>query len=110
MDSASDRRRTGRVRLEPSLTCNLGRVLDLSAGGLSVMTRRALEGVVVLELSDEQGGLRCEAKIVRCRRLGFFRHEVGVQLPPLDDQARATLNRFCMTHRDENAVRVRDAA
>lgn len=64
------------------------------------MSRKPLMGVVVLRLHDEDGGIECEAKVIRSRRLGFFRHEVGLQLPPLDERDHATLNRFCTNHRD----------
>jgi hypothetical protein len=104
---SGNRRVTGRVVIESTLTCNIGRVLDLSAGGLSVMSRKPLAGVVLLEIGDSDGGIRCEAKVVRSRRLGFFRHEIGLQLPPLSDGDRATLTRLSSAHRDR---RFTDAA
>lgn len=103
----TNRRVTGRVKVENSLECNLGRVVDLSAGGLCVVSRKPLDGVVVVTLSDSEGGLTCEAKVVRSLRLGFFRHEVGLQLPPMDDRDRATLTRLAAFHRDR---RLTDAA
>jgi hypothetical protein len=104
---SGNRRVTRRVVIESTLACNLGRVLDLSAGGLSVIARKPLEGIVLLQLGDEDGGIRCEVKVIRSRRLGFFRHEIGLQLPPLSDGDRATLTRLCSAHRDR---RFSDAA
>ena len=109
-EDASDRRHSGRVMMESSLQCSLGRVVDLSAGGLCVLSRRALSGVTLIELRDDDGGFVCEARVVRSRRLGFFRHEVGLQLPPLDDQHRAMMTRFCANHRDRLSVHEREAA
>jgi len=104
---SGNRRATDRVMIESTLGCNLGRVLDLSAGGLSVMSRKPLEGVVLLRLCDSDGGFQCEAKVIRSRRLGFFRHEIGLELPPLSDGDRAILTRLCSDHRDR---RFTDAA
>lgn len=109
-ESAEDRRHAGRLPMESSLHCNLGQVIDLSATGVGLLSRRALQGRVQIQLSDAEGGFCCEAMVVRCHRLGFFRHDVGIQLPPLDDQARALMTRFCALHRDKLVMAQRKAA
>lgn len=96
--------------VESTLQCNLGRVVDLSGNGLCVLSRRPLSGHVVLQLKDDECGFVCEAKVVRSQRLGFLRHEIGLQLPPLDDQHKTMLTRFCAAHRDRFTMHDREAA
>lgn len=92
------------------IACNLGRVVDLSAGGVRIERARPLADRVQLRLGDDLGGIECEAKVARCRKLGFFRWEVGLQLPPLDDRDRATLTRLCTAYRDRRTMVAPDAA
>jgi PilZ domain len=108
--SSSNRRLAGRVLVDNELRCNLGRVIDLSGGGLRVLSRWPREGLVRIELRDDDGGFACEAKVTRSCRLGFFRHEIGIQLSPLDDQQRATMTRFCSMHRERLSMLNRNAA
>ncbi|MHC5001540.1 MAG: PilZ domain-containing protein [Planctomycetota bacterium] len=84
-----DRRRTGRVCPE-LLDCNLGRVADVSPGGIRVQRGRPLRGnrrVLLRREGDE--GLLLFATVRWSRRIGFRRHEVGLAFvePHGDDAA-----------------------
>ncbi|MFO0826662.1 MAG: PilZ domain-containing protein [Phycisphaerales bacterium] len=102
----ADERRFGRLHMESTLSCTLGRVLDLSLGGLRVMCRRAPKtNVLDVRLWDSQDGIQTEVRVVWHVRRGFFRHELGLQFPPLDDRSRAFLLRVGERHRFRQSIR-----
>ena len=74
-------RKHGRVRCE-SIESNLGEIRDLSASGARLRRRKRLSvgagAMVNLEIEGLDGPVRVLARVVWTRRLGFFRHEVGV--------------------------------
>ena len=105
-----DGRRTGRVFIESSLNCNIGRVLDLSHGGLRVMARRSPSADLVnVRLWDDAGGFETEARVAWRIRRGFLRHELGLALPPLDDVSLAFLMRVASRHRWKQTITDFDA-
>ena len=74
------RRRFGRVR-QTTLTCNLGAVYDLSAGGMRICGRRrpARDVIVPIRFNGFQlRGPLC-ATLTWSRRVGLFKHEFGVR-------------------------------
>ncbi len=77
--SRTERRKSGRLKGE-TVACNLGSVINLSAGGLRLLSRRRLNGILSVELWDTHRGLRLRGKVIWCRRIGFRKHEVGVGL------------------------------
>ncbi len=79
-----EHRSAGRVNTR-QLKCNLGRVLDLSSGGVRLLTRRKLRGWQKIELFDSYGGVRVEAEVRWSKRHGLWKHEIGLQflnVPP----------------------------
>ncbi len=79
-----ERRRSVRVNVR-QLKCNLGRVLDLSSGGVRLLSRRKLKGWHEITLCDRDGGVRLEAEVRWSKRRGLFKHEIGLQflnVPP----------------------------
>src|SRR5262245_53896654 len=75
----ADRRRHGRLKAGETLSSNIGTVRDLSAGGMKVMSRRKYRGKLDVALWDIHRGLRVSAVVVWHRRIGFRRHEMGLQ-------------------------------
>ncbi len=73
-----ERRSSIRVNVR-QLKCNLGRVLDLSSGGVRLLSRRKLRGWHEITLADSDGGVRIEAEVKWSRRLGLWKHEIGLQ-------------------------------
>jgi hypothetical protein len=111
LPARSDARRSGRVPMEGSLQCSLGRLLDLSLGGARIKVRRVPRSErVILRLWDEHGGIETEARVAWCKRLGFFRHEIGVRFPPLDDVGRTFLQRMASDHRFRQTINECDPA
>ena len=79
-----ERRSAVRVDVR-QLKCNLGRVLDLSSGGVRLLSRRKLRGWHVLTLFDRDGDVHIDVEVRWSRRLGLFKHEIGLQflkVPP----------------------------
>ncbi len=79
-----ERRLAVRVNVR-QLKCNLGRVLDISSGGVRLLSRRKLSGCHVIRLFDRDGDVHIDVEVRRSRRLGLFKHEIGLQflkVPP----------------------------
>ncbi|MFG0251253.1 MAG: PilZ domain-containing protein [Phycisphaerales bacterium JB038] len=90
----SSRRRFGRMRIE-HLPCSLGTVLDLSAGGLRVLTNKLsakkLGEMVPVELNGTHRSGTFQAEVTWSERVGFRRHVVGLRFLDLTDEQRATI-------------------
>ena len=72
-----------------------------SAGGLRLLSRRKLKGIVGIALWDVNGGLKLYAEVVWSRRLGFRRHEIGMRFVDVTPQLAADLT----TLATDNTVR-----
>ncbi|MCC6682140.1 MAG: EAL domain-containing protein [Phycisphaeraceae bacterium] len=85
----SERRHFGRIRQE-EMRCNLGRVLDVSCGGVRIFTHRRLKGRQRISLvNDTQTMLMLSASVAWCKRLGFREYAVGLQFVDMSaDQMR----------------------
>ncbi len=90
----NDRRKSGRLRSEGTLRCNLGRVLDLSRGGVRVLSSRRLTGERVAELSTIDDGLKVPANVVWCERVGFGQHITGLEFPTATPELAHQLTAF----------------
>ena len=97
------RRIPGRLQ-QDSLECELGPVLDLSAGGMRVLSTRRVDGEVNVSLRGEQVDLKIRCRIAWIRRLGFRRHELGLTFLDLDDEVSKILTRIATDHRARLAV------
>ncbi|MEE9131821.1 MAG: PilZ domain-containing protein [Phycisphaerales bacterium] len=93
-----ERRRSVRFKLG-ELKCNLGRVLDLSSGGVRLLHWRRLKGRHEITLYDRDGGVRVEAEIRWTRRLGLFKHEMGLQFVNVPPDIAAKLKRLFSKNR-----------
>src|SRR5690348_12290302 len=73
----------GRLPLE-TLTCNLGDVLDLSAGGMRIRSTRLPiadpdSGMLSITIADHPELAPMQARMVWNKKIGWFRHEFGVK-------------------------------
>ena len=89
----TDRRHFGRFRAE-RLKCNLGRVMDLSGGGLRVRCSRRLSGLAHVKLWTARRQTTVQAKIVWTRRIGFRKYELGLEFRDLTPEIRQDLSTF----------------
>jgi hypothetical protein len=83
-------RKWGRVRIE-SLPCNLGCVLDLSAGGLRIRSPKKLGGSVEVILGNGSQRLILQATVVWQKRRGWKSFEAGLSFNELSQDERAQL-------------------
>lgn len=78
-----DRRRHGRVR-PVAVYSDAGRVLDMSAGGMRVMSRRRLKGETEFIICNESKiPINVRARVVWTKRVGFRKHVVGLEFVDL---------------------------
>jgi hypothetical protein len=91
--NTTTRRRHGRVRAH-DVHCTFGRVLDISASGLRVLTRRALRAGQerILEVLTHDGKFAARVRVAWSRRAGVMSRQVGLQFLDLPPQARGILN------------------
>ena len=76
---ALDNRRA-EVRFNPNgLNCDLGELIDISAGGLRLMSKRKLNGTVTLRLWNDVSGLVLQATVVWSKKIKMRKHETGLE-------------------------------
>ena len=75
----SDRRRHRRVKATGSVTCNLGRVLDISGGGLRVLSKTKTDGQGHVELTSTTHRVIVPARVVWCHKVGFRKYVMGLE-------------------------------
>ncbi len=92
---AIERRRWGRIRLG-YLSCNLGRVLDLSAGGARIVTRRRLSKSAKLILGDPQSRVILTAMVTWRKRRGWRLYEVGLEFGEVSPRDRALMAKLML--------------
>jgi hypothetical protein len=97
------RRVPGRLPQE-LLMCDLGPVIDLSAGGMRVLSTRPRVGTLDVRLDGAEVSLTLRAKVVWARRLGFRRHEIGLSFLEVDEDTARILSRISSAHRARAAV------
>ncbi len=97
------RRRSGRFPQE-SLTCNLGAVLDLSAGGMRVLCNRPMEDEVRVFLAGYDISVALQAEVVWTHRHGRRKHEVGLRFLKVDHDLTSILSRISAMHRKRRAA------
>jgi anti-sigma B factor antagonist len=66
-----------------SLTCDRGEIVDISAGGMKIRSRRRLRRRVKLRLRSDTIELPLVARVAWSRRLGFRRYEIGLSFVDL---------------------------
>ncbi|MEM6854706.1 MAG: EAL domain-containing protein, partial [Planctomycetota bacterium] len=76
--SVTEKRQHGRYRPD-GLTCNLGQVVDLSRGGLRVLSKRMRQGSQTVVLTTPgQGTVTLTARVTWRRQLGFREYVLGL--------------------------------
>jgi diguanylate cyclase (GGDEF)-like protein len=87
----SEQRRDGRYRPD-RLSCNLGEIVDISGGGMRVLSRRPRRGTQAVAISTARHGrLRLEAKVVWRRQLSPREHVIGLRFDDVPEQVQAPL-------------------
>ena len=97
------RRIPGRTPQE-LLYCTLGPVLDMSAGGMRVLSTKPWSGSLDVELMGADVSLTVRVKVAWVQRLGFRRHELGLTFVDVDEDVATILTRISAQHRARAAV------
>jgi hypothetical protein len=85
-EAPSDRRRFRRVKATGAVSCNLGRVLDISIGGLRVLSKTKTDGQGRVELSSVNLRVVVPARVVWCHKVGFRKFVMGLEFLDLDSE------------------------
>ena len=99
----SDRRTPGRVPQE-ALMCDLGPVLDLSSAGMRILCKRPLKSLVKAKVWAFDFSMTIDARVAWSNRLGFRRHEIGLEFLNVDESASKILGRISASHRMRRAI------
>ena len=71
--------RRGQRRLQPYwINCDLGYIIDVSAEGVRLLTKRRLSGFVRVRLWDERNGFIHDAEVKWSKKIRWRQHEVGL--------------------------------
>ena len=103
LGSREGRRIPGRLPQE-QLVSSLGPVLDLSAGGMRVLSTRPLLGMRDVGLRGGDVSVKLSTKVAWSRRLGFRRHEIGLTFLDVDQELVTVLSRISSDHRARSAI------
>ncbi len=89
----TDRRRFGRFR-GTRLGCNIGRVIDLSGGGLRVRRATRISSQMDVKLWTAKRQITVPAKVAWVRRIGFRKYEIGLEFRDLTPETQKDLSTF----------------
>jgi hypothetical protein len=97
------RRSCGRLTQE-GVVCDRGPVHDLSATGMRFVCRKLPPAEFETRIQGLGEAVVVKAKSVWEKRIGLFRHEVGVEFFELTPETSATLTRLAMVCRPRRAI------
>lgn len=97
------RRRGGRLAQE-GLSCSLGKVIEMSASGMSVVTRKRPAQELEVSIYSHIGTLVIKCKLVRLAPEGLFTYRVGLQFLDLDEQGRSNIAHIARLHRERRTI------
>ncbi len=97
--SDADRRRHGRLK-QQQLRSSIGPVVDLSAGGMRVISDRRLKGELTIVLHHEVGlEFSVQVRVKWRKRIGFRQHMIGLEFFNLTPNDTSQLARIGMIGR-----------
>ena len=100
---SGNRRRTGRLQVE-NVTCNLGKVIDLSATGMRVLGRRAPSGEFATRITGLGREVSVFGRVAWTRPAGIFSREFAVEFLRLSGEASKVLTDLAMTSRVRRVI------
>jgi len=99
----SNRRFAGRLPLE-NVNCSLGKILDISAGGMRVRCKQPPERLVSVVIRVEDTNIELDAKIVWMRKVGFRKFDAGLKFLDVSDYQRQMLVRMSIQNRKRRSM------
>jgi hypothetical protein len=73
---------------------SIGAVLDLSAGGMRVLSTRSREGEAEIEILAGEHAMSIRGRVAWSRRVGFRKHLVGIAFIDVDAEIARRLARI----------------
>lgn len=98
-----NRRRAGRFELE-DVTCDLGPVLDLSAGGMRIRCRHVPDGIFPVRVKGLGGEVVVKAQVAWVKRESLFKREVGLQFVEVTPDMARSLSQMAMSSRRQRTM------
>jgi len=93
--------RREQLRIQPYwINCDLGYIIDVSADGVRLLTKRRLKGFVRVRLWDERNGFIHDAEVKWSRKIRWRQHEVGLHFVGLTPERAAQLAAIAIHVRD----------
>ena len=86
-----EQRRFGRFKASKTIFCSHGKVLDVSSGGVRVLSKKPLEGSFEINLGEPGNEVEIEARVAWCKQHGRKKYEVGLELQGVTPQIRQQL-------------------
>lgn len=93
-----DDRNNHRYLMGGAVTCNAGKLVNLSTTGALVMSRVTLGATVPFVVSDGACRVSCSAKVLRTRCLGPHRHSCALQFDSLRPEEVAAIEHMIARH------------
>ncbi|MHC5112791.1 MAG: PilZ domain-containing protein [Planctomycetota bacterium] len=93
VDDGANNRRHGRVA-PGTARCNLGKILDLSASGMRLRTRKSLTGEHIVQIKGNENMIRVLGRVVWSKKLGFRAYEIGLRFVDLPEEAAVLIRRI----------------
>jgi hypothetical protein len=93
-----------------AVSCNVGKIVNLSERGALVVSRVPLGSTVPFSLTDGACRVACTAKVMRTRRLGEHRHSCALQFEDLQPEHGAAIAHMIARHHIPQGQLRRDAA
>lgn len=99
------KRRHGRIRCQ-DVECNLGVILDVSASGMRIRSRKSLpvNKPCAIRLATSDYCVEIEAIVRWCARAGIFAHEAGLEFVSVHDDARRILCELARTAASNDTI------
>jgi hypothetical protein len=90
-------RRTNR-QLQEMLLCNHGPVIDLSACGMRMLSKRPKRGLIGVRMLETDPKIKLRGRVVWNRKVSRHQHETGVRFVGLRAEQLAQLNQLASYH------------
>jgi hypothetical protein len=95
--SSRSRRHHGRL-LQQNLDCSLGQVIDVSAGGMRVISSQVASGDVRVEIPAREPRIRIPARIIWTKDMGRGQWEVGLQFVGMTPEISKQLSALALSY------------
>lgn len=106
----ADDRSGHRYTLGGAVTCNVGKIVNLSSQGALVISRTPLQSTVPFSITDGACRVVCDAKVTRTRRMAEHRHSCALQFEGLRPEHVAALEYIIAQHHIPHGATRREAA